>query len=76
MDTAGNASSSLSTDSWLTVYEYDSKGRTVSMMEGSREGEWMNIWTWAYDEWDNLRNYSLGGETLEEYIYVPLSQAQ
>ena len=76
VDTAGNASSSLSTDSWLTVYEYDSKGRTVSMMEGSREGEWMNIRTWAYDEWDNLQNYSLGGETLEEYIYVPLSQAQ
>ena len=24
----------------------------------------MNIWTWAYDEWDNLQNYSLGGETL------------
>ena len=76
VDMAGNASSSLSTDSWLTVCEYDSKGRTVSMMEGSREGEWMNIWTWAYDEWDNLQNYSLGGETLEEYIYVPLSQAQ
>ena len=76
VDMAGNASSSFSKDSWVTVYEYDSKGRTVSKKEGSRVGEWMNIWTWTYDKWDNLQNYSLGGETLEEYIYVPLSQAQ
>lgn len=60
---------------WYEEYRYNLMGQIIREEKGTPDGEWIYVSTWEYDAHSNLLKATEDGRTVEENVYVPLSQA-